>query len=56
MTLRELMSQLKRLDEVTLLETLDISSEDIVEKFADEIEERFEELTEAFEDEDDEEE
>ena len=44
MTFAELSEQLKQLDELTLLEVLDISAEDIVERFADKIEERFENL------------
>ncbi len=42
MTLVELKEQLaKKLDEVTLLEVLDISAEELVEAFTDKIEERF---------------
>jgi hypothetical protein len=38
------MARLERLDEITLLEVLEISSEDIVERFADKIELKFDEL------------
>jgi len=44
LTLREIQEKLKRYDEVSLLEVLDISSEDIVEKFLERIEERYDEL------------
>lgn len=40
----ELKDKLKWLDEVTLLELLDITSEDIVERFYDVIEEKQEKL------------
>ncbi len=38
------MERMARLDEITLLEVLDISSEEIVERFADKIENKFDEL------------
>lgn len=41
MTFEELLDALKRLDEMTLLELLEVSSEEIVEKFRDEIEENY---------------
>jgi hypothetical protein len=37
-TLEEIKDKLKQLDEVTLMETLDITSEDLVERFTDRIE------------------
>jgi hypothetical protein len=40
-TLEDLKENLKRLDEVTLLELLELTSEDIVERCADLIEDRF---------------
>ena len=52
-TFEELKQQLKRLDEVTLLEVLDIASEDIVNRFQDLIEERYDELIEEFPEEED---
>lgn len=50
LTLVELKEKLIKLDEVTLLEVLEISSEDLVERFIDVIEERFDELEPEFED------
>lgn len=44
LTLEDIKTKLKQLDEVTLMETLDITSEDIVNKFADRIEEKQETL------------
>jgi len=44
MTFEEVRERLKRLDEVTLLEVLNINSEDIVERFGDFIEDQLEEL------------
>ena len=44
LTFWELKEQLKRLPEVDLLEVLEISSEDIVDRFEDLIEERYEQL------------
>jgi hypothetical protein len=38
------MERMAKLDEITLLEVLDISSEEIIERFADKIEDKFEEL------------
>lgn len=52
LTYNELCDKLKQLDEITLLEILNISSEEIIEKFQDAIEERYDTLTEQFEDED----
>lgn len=47
-TLQELKDKLSKLDEVTLLETLEISSEDIVNRFDDYIENNYEQLTGEF--------
>jgi hypothetical protein len=44
LTLVELRERLKSLDEVSLLELLNINSEDLVKAFADLIEENFENL------------
>lgn len=41
MTLTELLDWLKTMDEVTLLELLELSSEDLVERFVDRVEERY---------------
>ena len=43
---------LKRIDEISLLEVLEISSEDLVDRFTDKIEEKYEQLAEDFEEED----
>ena len=50
LTLRDLCDKLKRLDEITLLEVLDITSEELVERFLDEIEERFDYIASELED------
>lgn len=47
-TLEELKERLTKEDEVDLLEILNIDSEKLVEKFTDEIEERFTQLEEEF--------
>jgi len=44
LTLRDIMERMSKLDEITLLEVLNISSEEIVERFADKIEDKFDEL------------
>jgi hypothetical protein len=41
-TITDIIEELKQTDEISLLEILDISSEDILEKFKDLIEERLE--------------
>jgi len=46
----EIKERLKQLDEITLLEVLDISSEDLVERFQDFIEEKMDELAIELED------
>ena len=51
LTLPEISDRLKRVDEVSLLEVLNISSEDIVERFQDIIEENADELEKELEDE-----
>ena len=40
LTLHDIKEKLKHLDEITLMETLDISSEDLVNRFVDRIEEK----------------
>ena len=50
MTLEELKQKLMQLDEVTLLETLEITSEDIVHRFSDIIETKSSYLTGEFDD------
>lgn len=49
LTTHELQERLCKLDEVTLMELLDISSEDLVERFVDYIEAKKETLTEETE-------
>ena len=44
LTFEDVRDRLKNLDEITLLEVLDISSEDIVDRFADKIEIKLDEL------------
>ena len=46
LTLDDVCDRLKHIDEVSLLEVLDISSEDIIDRFVDKIEIKFEELAE----------
>lgn len=48
-TLVELKEKLKSLDEVSLMELLEVSSEDLVEQFSDRIEERMDKLKEEIE-------
>lgn len=54
LTLPEIYERLKRLDEITLLEVLNISSEDLVERFTDMIEEQADRLEAELEEEIDE--
>lgn len=51
-TLADMILHLKRIDEISLLEILEISSEDLVDRFADKIEEKYDILKEDFEEED----
>lgn len=50
LTQYELEERLKREDEISLLELLDISSEELVERFKDRIEFYYDELVEQFDD------
>lgn len=43
-TFQEVCEELEKLDEVSLLEVLNITSKEIVERFEDKIEDNFEEL------------
>lgn len=52
LTLVELKERLKRLDETILCEVLDITSEELVDRFEDLIEDKFEELESDLEDQD----
>lgn len=49
-TLTELQEKLKKIDEVSLMEVLEITSEDMVQRFVDRIEEQFDELVTEFDD------
>jgi len=51
LTLPEIMEHMKAIDEVTLLEVLEISSEEIVDRFSDRIEEQYDKFNQEFEDE-----
>ena len=55
LTFADLREKLKQLDEISLMEELDISSEDLVERFEDHIEAKFERLCLRFGDEEEEE-
>lgn len=48
LTIYDLQDKLKKIDEISLLEILNISSEEIVEKFIDVIEDKFDTLIEEF--------
>ncbi len=50
LTLTDLINQLRLLDEVTLIETLDLHSDEIVDRFMDLIEEHHDELANKVED------
>jgi len=52
LTLSDVINHLKRIDEISLLEILEISSEDIVDRFQDKIEEKYDSLREDLEEED----
>jgi len=49
-TLTELQEKLKEVDEITLMELLNVSSEDLVERFVDVIEDKFDKLVEEYDD------
>ena len=52
LTLTDLQERLKKIDEISLLEILEISSEDLVDRFVDLIENKYDILKEEFEEED----
>ena len=54
-TYEELREKLRQVDEISLLELLDISSEELVERFQDRIENRIDMLESEFEEESDDE-
>ena len=49
LTLNELCERLKHIDEISLMEVLEINSDEIVERFVDKIEERIDDLQLDFE-------
>ena len=49
LSFEELKEKLKRIDEVTLLELLNIHSDDLIERFEDYIEDRYEQLLKEIE-------
>lgn len=51
-TLRELIEKLKREEETFLMELLDIHSDELVERFTDKIEDKYDELVLEFDDSD----
>lgn len=48
LTLPELCEKLKEMDEISLLEKLEITSEDLIDRFIDEIEDRFDSLEQEY--------
>ena len=50
LTLHDICERLEKIDEVSLLEVLEINSEELVERFVDKIETKFESLQEELED------
>ena len=50
LTIYDICDRLKNFDEISLLEVLDISSEEIVDRFNDKIEEKADELEEELRD------
>lgn len=54
-TLADIINHLKNIDEISLMEILEISSEDIVDRFGDRIEDKYDNLREDFENDEDEE-
>lgn len=49
LTLNELCERLKHIDEISLMEVLEINSDEIVDRFVDKIEERIDDLLLDFE-------
>ena len=50
LTILELFDKLKRLDEISLLEILNITAEDLVDRFEDRIEAMFDDLVDELDD------
>jgi len=51
LTLTELQARLMKIDEISLLEVLEITSEDIAQRFLDKIDAKYDQLIEDFEEE-----
>ena len=51
LTLTELQAKLMLIDEISLMEVLEITSEDIVQRFVDRIEDNYEDLVTEFDEE-----
>jgi len=56
LTILDLFDKLKRLDEISLLEILNITAEDLVDRFEDRIEAMFDQLVDELDDTEEEEE
>lgn len=54
LTFADLKEKLKQLDEISLMEELEISAEDLIDRFEDHIELKFEKLCREFDEEDEE--
>lgn len=52
LTAKDLLRKIKLLDEITVLELLDIRSDELVDRFPDKIEEQYDYLMEEFEEDD----
>ena len=50
LTLRDVMSKLTTLDEITLLEVLEITSEELVERFIDKVQNKYDQLEKELDD------
>jgi hypothetical protein len=50
LTIPDIMEKLKQVDEISLLEILEVSSEDLVNRFIDRIEDKADELEGEFDD------
>lgn len=50
LTLTDLQEKLKNIDEISLMEILEITSEDLVNRFIDKIDDKYDSLVEEFED------
>lgn len=48
LTLTDLQEKLKHIDEISLMEILEITSEDLVNRFIDKIDDKFDDLVEEF--------